>query len=150
MTVYTKAEHSFNDGDKVQLQGLIPSVLNKTSKIISPNKFALAIEDKEDVRDSATVGGIEPQRVENITMLPVGGTADVRIDFQFLSLVVGAAKLARQEQLKTREVRDETLQSEERSLFAGSSTCATYLTETSTAFHTSAAWPGNIQNRLSL
>ena len=120
LTVYTKAEHSFNNGDKVQLQGLIPSALNKTSKItkISPNKFALAIEDKEDVRDSATVGGIEPQRVENITLLPVGGTADVRIDFQFLSLVVGATKLARQEQLKTREVRDETLQSEERSLFA--------------------------------
>jgi len=119
LTVYTKAEHSFNNGDKVQLQGLLPSVLNKTSKItkISPNKFTLAIEDKEEIRDSATVGGVEPQRVENITMLPVGGTADVRVDFQFLSLVVGAAKLARQEELKTREVRGETLQSEERSLF---------------------------------
>ena len=35
LTVFTKSEHSFNDGDKVQLQGLIPSALNKTSKILS-------------------------------------------------------------------------------------------------------------------
>ncbi|MBC8242875.1 MAG: hypothetical protein H8E20_00650 [Verrucomicrobia bacterium] len=119
-TVYTKNNHMFNTGEQVQLQGLIPSTLNKTSKItkISPDKFSLSIEDREGVRNSATVSGIAPQRVENITFLPVGGAAEVRIDFQFLSLVVGAAKLARQEQLTTREVRGETLISEERSLFA--------------------------------
>jgi len=120
VTVYTKTDHPFNTGEKVQLQGLIPTTLNKTVKITknSPNKFSFALEGREGVQDSTTVSGIAPQRVENITLLPVAGTAEIRIDFQFLSLVVGETKLANREQLKIREVRSETLLSKERTLFA--------------------------------
>ena len=120
LTVYSKTNHLFKTGEKVKLQDLIPSTLNKTVKITknSPNKFSLSLEDREGVHNSATVSGFVPQRVENITLLPVGDAAEVRIDFQFLSLVVGPTKLARQERLKTREVRGETLLSEERPLFA--------------------------------
>ena len=98
----------------------MPSTLNRTVKITkdSPKKFSFAIENREGIHGSATVSGITPQRVENITLLPVGGAAEVRIDFQFLSLVVGPTRLAKLEQLKTREVRGETLLSEERPLFA--------------------------------
>jgi hypothetical protein len=56
--------------------------------------------------------------VENITMLPVDGGAEVRIDFQFLSLVVGPTKYAQKESLKTSAVKSETLGSEDRALFA--------------------------------
>jgi len=120
LTAYTQKNHPFNTGETVQLQGLMPSTLNRTVKITkdSPKKFSFAIENREGIHGSATVSGITPQRVENITLLPVGGAAEVRIDFQFLSLVVGPTRLAKLEQLKTREVRGETLLSEERPLFA--------------------------------
>ena len=119
LMVYTKTNHPFKTGEKVKLQDLIPSTLNKTVKITknSSNKFSLSLEDREGVRGSAAVSGFVPQRVENITLLPVGGAAEVRIDFQFLSLVVGPTKRARQEQLTTRKVRGETLLNEERPLF---------------------------------
>ena len=120
VSIYTKSSHSFKTGDKVSLQNLTPSSLNKTGEITrdSTAKFSLLLDGEAGAYASATISRVIPQRVENITMLPVDGGAEVRIDFQFLSLVVGPTKYAQQEPLKTRAVQSETLGSEDRALFA--------------------------------
>ena len=118
LTIYTKGNHLFSTGDRVSLQNLTPLLLNKTVEITrdSPTKFSLLLDDEADT--SAIVSRVIPQRVENITMLPVDGVTEVRIDFQFLSLIVGPTKYAKQEPLKARAVQAETLGSEDRTLFA--------------------------------
>jgi len=119
LTIYTKGNHLFNTGDKVSLQNLTPLLLNKTVEITrdSPTKFSLQLDDEADTHTSAIVSRVIPQRVENITMLPVDGVTEVRIDFQFLSLIVGPTKYAKQEPLKARAVQAETLGSEHRTRF---------------------------------
>jgi len=120
VSIYTKSSHPFKTGDKVSLQNLTPSSLNKTGGITrdSSAKFSLLLDGEAGVNASTTISRVIPQRVENITMLPVDGGAEVRIDFQFLSLVVGPTKYAQKESLKTRAVKSETLGSEDRALFA--------------------------------
>ena len=120
LTIYTKGNHLFNTGDKVSLQNLTPSSLNKTGEITrdSAAKFSLLLYDEAGAYASATTSRVIPQRVENITMLPVDGGGEVRIDFQFLSLIVGPTKYTKQEPLKARVVQGETLGSEDRTLFA--------------------------------
>ena len=51
-------------------------------------------------------------------MLPVDTSEEVKIDFQFLSLVTGPTKLAKESQLKTRKIEAKALAEENRSLFA--------------------------------
>ncbi len=120
ITIVTRGNHPFKTGNEIRLYSLTPSLLNKTVKITtdSSTKFSFVLDDGKDAHTASTISGVVPQRVENITMLPVDTSTETRIDFQFLSLVVGPTKLAREEQVKTREVRSETLQSEERPLFA--------------------------------
>ena len=120
VSIYTKSSHSFKTGDKVSLQNLTPSSLNKTGEITrdSSDKFSLLLDGEAGVYASTTISQVIPQRVENITMLPVDGGAEVRIDFQFLSLIVGPTKYAKQGPLKARAVQGETLGSEDRTLFA--------------------------------
>ncbi len=120
ITIATRGNHPFKTGNEIRLYNLTPSLLNKTVKITtdSSTKFSFVLDDGKDAHTAATISGVVPQRVENITMLPVDTSTETRIDFQFLSLVVGPTKLAREEQVKTREVQGETLQSKERPLFA--------------------------------
>ena len=120
LSIYTKGNHPFKTGDKVTLQNLTPSPLNKTVKIKrdSPSKFSILLDDNTGAHASATISLVIPQRVENITLLPVDGAAEVRVDFQLLSLVVGPTKYARQGPIKSRTVPTETLKSDDRALFA--------------------------------
>jgi len=120
LSIYTKSSHPFKTGDKVILQNLTPSPLNKTAKIKreSPSKFSLLLDDETGAHASATISLVIPQRVENITLLPVDGAAEVRVDFQLLSLVVGPTKYARQGPIKSRTVPADTLKSNDRGLFA--------------------------------
>ena len=129
ITITTRGNHPFKTGNEIRLYNLTPSLLNKTVKITtdSSTKLSFVLDDGEDAHTAATISGVVPRRVENITMLPVDTSTEARIDFQFLSLVVGPTKLAREKQVKTRGVRSETLQSEERPLFAAISKRAFFL-----------------------
>ena len=120
ITISTKGNHPFKTDDEIRLFNLKPSLLNKTVNIKrdSSTKFSFILDDGKDVHASATISAVVPQRVHSITMLPVDISEEVRIDFQFLSLVVGPTKLAKQSQLKTREVEAKDLDEENRSLFA--------------------------------
>ena len=82
LTIYTKGNHLFSTGDKVSLQNLTPLLLNKTVEITrdSPTKFSLLLDGEADTHTSAIVSRVIPQRVENITMLPVDGVTEVRIE----------------------------------------------------------------------
>ena len=120
ITIATKGNHPFKADSEIRLFNLIPSSMNKTVRIKSdsPARFSFVLDDGKDAHTSAIISALIPQRVHSITMLPVDTSEEVKIDFQFLSLVTGPTKLAKESQLKTRKIEAKALVEENRSLFA--------------------------------
>ena len=73
ITITTRGNHPFKTGNEIRLYNLTPSLLNKTVKITtdSSTKLSFVLDDGEDAHTAATISGVVPRRVENITMLPV-------------------------------------------------------------------------------
>ena len=94
LTIYTKGNHLFSTGDKVSLQNLTPLLLNKTVEITrdSPTKFSRLLDGEADTHTSAIVSRVIPQRVENITMLPVDGCVFISVKDGDKGAALGLAK----------------------------------------------------------